>query len=52
MQNLSVLYKLECFVKISITKKSRISASEKFTIILPLFEIAIQVQTLSSLYFY
>jgi len=52
MQNLSVLYKLECFVKISITKKSRISAGEKITIILPLFEIAIQVQTLFSLYFY
>ena len=52
MQNLSVLYKLEFFVKISIAKKSRISAGEKITIILPFFEIAIQVQTLFSLYFY
>lgn len=52
MQNLSVSYKLECFVKISITKKSRISAGEKITIILPLFEIAIQVQKLFLLYFY
>ena len=52
MQNLRVSYKLECFVKITITKKIRISAGEKITIILPLFEIAIQVQKLLLLYFY